>query len=53
MADTIVQECIKCGYETDCINGICQECFLELPDDIDPDYEDAKDAYESKFEKPK
>ena len=30
MSDTITQECTKCGNETDCINGICQECFLKI-----------------------
>lgn len=26
--DTTVMNCIKCGHETDCIQGICQECSL-------------------------
>lgn len=28
MSDTTTQECIKCGFETDCIGGICLECRL-------------------------
>lgn len=28
MSDTILQECRKCGGETDCIDGVCQECFI-------------------------
>ena len=39
--DTIVQECIKCGKETDCIEGICLECRLK-ENGIDPEYEAAK-----------
>ena len=30
MADTIIQECDICKEETDCIEGLCQECVLEL-----------------------
>ena len=26
MADTITQECNKCGFDTDCIEGICMNC---------------------------
>lgn len=29
MSDTTTQECINCGFETDCIEGICQECALD------------------------
>ena len=29
MSDTIVRECKICGEETDCIEGICQECRLK------------------------
>ena len=29
MSDTILRECIECGEETDCIEGICQECTLK------------------------
>ena len=28
MADTTIQKCNKCGFETDCIEGICLECRL-------------------------
>ena len=27
--DTTVQECNRCGFETDCIEGICLECRLK------------------------
>ena len=30
MADTTTQECTKCGEETDCVEGLCQECYLDL-----------------------
>jgi len=30
MSDTTLQECILCGHETDCIEGICQECQLQI-----------------------
>ena len=26
--DTIVRECVECGCEKDCIEGICLECRL-------------------------
>ena len=26
MSDTNVQECNCCGFETDCINGLCEPC---------------------------
>ena len=29
MSDTTTMTCIRCGYEADCINGICQECVLK------------------------
>lgn len=29
MSDTTTQECIECGFETDCIEGICLECRLK------------------------
>lgn len=29
MSDTTMMTCIRCGHETDCINGICQECIWE------------------------
>ena len=32
--DTTVEECRKCGLETDCINGICQECAEPDPSDL-------------------
>lgn len=28
MSDTTSQECINCGIETDCIEGICLECRI-------------------------
>ena len=28
--DTISQECNKCGFETDCIEGICLVCRLKM-----------------------
>ncbi|GAG68118.1 unnamed protein product, partial [marine sediment metagenome] len=34
MADTTLQECIRCGFETDCIEGLCQECVLALQDEM-------------------
>ncbi len=33
MSDTISQECGKCGMETDCIEGLCQECFLDAQEE--------------------
>ena len=29
--DTDVQECKCCGFETDCIGGVCLECSLSEP----------------------
>ena len=29
MSDTISQVCEMCGFEADCIGGLCQECVLE------------------------
>ena len=29
MSDTISQVCEMCGFEADCIGGLCQECILE------------------------
>ncbi len=29
MSDTMVEECIKCGYETDCVQGVCLKCCLK------------------------
>ena len=26
MSDTIEQECACCGFDTDCIDGLCQPC---------------------------
>lgn len=26
MSDTTVQDCKCCGFETDCINGLCEPC---------------------------
>ncbi len=38
MSDTITQECTRCGFETDCIEGLCQECVLELQEEMrEPD----------------
>jgi hypothetical protein len=28
MADTNVRECKRCGYEGDCIEGVCFECSV-------------------------
>ena len=33
MSDTIVQECTKCFEETDCVEGLCQECALDLAEE--------------------
>lgn len=30
MSDTTLQDCDRCGFEADCIEGLCQECVLEL-----------------------
>jgi hypothetical protein len=29
MMDTIVRDCLICGYENDCIEGICLGCRLK------------------------
>ena len=33
MADTTLQKCTRCEFETDCIEGLCQECVLDLQDE--------------------
>ena len=33
--DTDIRECISCGYETDCINGVCLECSLGGPKEVE------------------
>ena len=37
--DTTLQECKKCGFETDCIEGICLECRLIYERDMMMDKE--------------
>lgn len=34
MSETINQECSKCGTETDCIESLCQECVLDIQDEM-------------------
>lgn len=29
MSDTVSQECVDCGLEADCIEGICLECRIK------------------------
>lgn len=36
MSDTIIQECLKCGIEADCIEGVCQECAIKQDQEPEP-----------------
>lgn len=55
MSDTISQECNICGFETDCIGGVCQECSMLSCSDCKKEYDceymqDSRDAC-SNFER--
>ena len=34
MSDTTSQVCEMCGFEADCIGGLCQECAFELQEEM-------------------
>ena len=53
MSDTITQECTRCGDETDCIEGLCQECVLELQEEMRHMDEPEPDGFQESENMPK